>query len=60
MHAVGVLSLLDLDFSKLSEVFPGPDSDMRVGELKAWLVEKGVLDLEAVPLNCEKVGKVRS
>ena len=46
------------DFLKLSEVFPGPTSDIRVKELKAWLVAKGVRDFEAVPLNCDKVGKV--
>jgi len=45
------------DFLKLSEVFPGPASDARIKELKAWLVAKGVRDFEAVPLNCDKVGK---
>lgn len=53
--------LLVLDFLKLSEVFPGPGSvsEARIKELKAWLVAKGVRDFEAVPLNCDKVGKVR-
>jgi 5'-3' exoribonuclease 1 len=50
---------LALDFLKLSEVFPGPTSDARIKELKAWLVAKGVRDFEPVPLNCDKVGKVR-
>jgi hypothetical protein len=54
------LELLALDFLKLSEVFPGPTSGARVKELKAWLGEKGVRDFEPVPLNCDKVGKVRS
>jgi hypothetical protein len=60
MHCTDVLSLLALDFSKLSEVFPGTTSDARVEELKAWLVEKRIQDFEAVPLNYNKVGKVRS
>ena len=60
MCSAGVLNLLVLDFLKLSEVFSGPTSDARVKELKAWLVAKGVRDFEAVPLNCDKVGKVRS
>ena len=55
---MSALSLLALDFLKLSEVFPGPASDARIKELKTWLVEKGVRDFEAVPLNCDKVGKV--
>jgi len=54
------LNLLALGFLKLSEVFPGPTSDARVKELMAWLVSKGVRDFEVVPLNCDKVGKVRS
>ena len=49
-----------LDFLKLSEVFPSPTSDARTKELKAWLAAKGVRDFEAVPLNCDKVGKVTS
>lgn len=56
----GCLNSLGLDFLKLSEVFPGSASDERIKELKAWLVAKGVRDFEAVPLNCDKVGKVRS
>ena len=58
MCSMSALSLLALDFLKLSEVFPGPASDARIKELKTWLVEKGVRDFEAVPLNCDKVGKV--
>ena len=46
------------DFLKLSELFLGETSDARIKELKAWLVAKGVRDFEAVPLNCDKVGKV--
>jgi len=53
------LNFLALDFLKLSEVFPGPTSDARIKELKAWLVAKGIRDFEAVPLNCDKVGMVR-
>lgn len=49
---------LALDFLRLSDVFPGPTSGARVKELKTWLVAKGVRDFEAVPLNCDKVGKV--
>ena len=49
-----------IDFLKLSAVFPGPTSSARIKELKAWLVEKGVRDFEAVPLNCDKVEKVGS
>jgi len=60
MCPVDVLNLLALDFLKLSEVFSGPTSDARIKELKTWLVAKGVRDFEAVPLNCDKVGKVRS
>jgi len=59
MRPAGILHLLGLDFLKLSEVFSGPTSDGRIKELKAWLVAKGVRDFEAVPLNCDKVGKVR-
>ena len=51
---------LSLDFLQLSEVFPSPDSDSRVRELKDWLVAKGVSNFEAVPLNCESVEKVSS
>ena len=53
-----IVYVFALDFLKLSEVFPGPSSGARVRELKAWLVAKGVRDFEAVPLNCDKVGKV--
>lgn len=56
---MGFLNFLALDFLKLSEVFPGPASDARIKELMAWLVAKGVRDFEAVPLDCDKVGKVR-
>ncbi|KAF9781094.1 exonuclease II [Thelephora terrestris] len=45
------------DFLQLSEVFPGPGSDDRIKQLKAWLGAKGVRDFEAVPLNCDSVGK---
>lgn len=60
MYSASILNSLVLDFLKLSEVFPGSTSDARIKELKAWLVAKGVRDFEAVPLNCDKVGKVRS
>jgi hypothetical protein len=58
MCSKAVSKSLASDFLKLSEVFPGPTSGARVRELKAWLVAKGVRDFEAVPLNCDKVGKV--
>jgi len=59
MRFADVLNFLAVDFLKLSEVFPGSASDTRIKELKAWLVAKGVRDFEPVPLNCDKVGKVR-
>ena len=59
MRFADVLNFLAVDFLKLSEVFPGSSSDTRIKELKAWLVAKGVRDFEAVPLTCDKVGKVR-
>lgn len=46
------------DFVKVSEVFPGADSEARLKDVKAWLVVKGVRDFETVSLNCDKVGKV--
>lgn len=52
------LIFLVLDFLQLSEVFPGPDFDSRVTELKEWLAAKGIRDLETVPLHCDNVGKV--
>lgn len=60
MRSAVVLEFFASDFLKLSEVFPGPNSGARVRELKAWLVTKGIRDFEAVPLNCDKVGKVGS
>lgn len=58
MCSVLVSKLFASDFLKLSDVFPGSTSGARIRELKAWLVAKGVRDFEAVPLNCDKVGKV--
>ena len=49
-----------LDFLQLSEVFGGLDLDFRIGELKAWLAAQGIQDLEAVPLDCDSVGKART
>ena len=60
MCSVGILISFVVDPLKLSEVFPGSTSDVRIKELKVWLATKGVLDLEPVPLNCANIGKVRS
>ena len=59
MRSAGVFKRSASDFLKLSEVFPGPEFDTRVRELKAWLVAKGIRDFEAVPLYCDNVMKVR-
>jgi hypothetical protein len=56
----GCFDRFALDFLQLSEVFPGPDSNSKVGQLMDWLVTKGIRDFEAVPLNCENIGKVSS
>lgn len=47
----------DYDFLQLSKVFPGSAFNAKTKELKAWLGAKGVRDFEAVPLNCDHVGK---
>lgn len=43
---------------KAVEVFPGPNSDSRVIEVRHWLKTKGVRDLEAVSLFCDQLTKV--
>jgi len=58
VFSAGIYNSSAPDFLKSSEVFPGPTSDARIKELKAWLVAKGVRDFEPVPLNCDKVAKV--
>lgn len=45
---------------KASEVFPGPDPDGKVKEVKNWLKSKGVRDFEPVSLFCDQLTKVRS
>jgi hypothetical protein len=45
---------------KAGDLFPGPEPDKKVKEIKAWLAEKGVKDLEPVPLSTETFEKVRS
>ena len=55
-----VVNSLASDPLKLSEVFPGPASNVRIKELKTWLVAKGVLDFEPVPLNYQNIRKVES
>lgn len=52
--------LLASDFLQLSDVFPGPGFDSRANELKDWFVAKGIWDFEAVPLDCDAIGKVSS
>ena len=43
---------------KASEVFPGPDSDERIIEVRHWLKTKGVRDFESVSLFCDQLTKV--
>jgi hypothetical protein len=45
---------------KAGDLFPGLEPDKKVKEIKAWLAEKGVKDLEPVPLSTETFEKVRS
>ncbi|PPQ70177.1 hypothetical protein CVT26_014453 [Gymnopilus dilepis] len=42
---------------KASEVFPGPDPDGKVKEVKNWLKSKGVRDFEPVSLFCDQLTK---
>ncbi|PVF93617.1 hypothetical protein CPB86DRAFT_715030 [Serendipita vermifera] len=42
---------------KASDLFPGADADKKVKEIKAWLADKGVKDLEPVPLSTETFEK---
>jgi 5'-3' exoribonuclease 1 len=43
-----------------SDIFPGPDADAKVKEIRVWLNEKGVKDFEAVPLTTQALDKVSS
>ncbi|KDR68528.1 hypothetical protein GALMADRAFT_78457 [Galerina marginata CBS 339.88] len=43
--------------AKASEVFPGPDPDGKVKEIKNWLKSKGVRDFEPVSLFCDQLTK---
>ncbi|KAF8910440.1 XRN 5'-3' exonuclease N-terminus-domain-containing protein [Gymnopilus junonius] len=42
---------------KAAEVFPGPDPDGRVKEVKSWLKSRGVRDFEPVSLFCDQLTK---
>lgn len=43
---------------KASDVFPGPDPDGNVREIKSWLKSKGVRDFEPVSLYCDQLAQV--
>ncbi|KAK0205111.1 exonuclease II [Desarmillaria ectypa] len=43
--------------AKALEALPGPDSDGRVREIKAWLKTQGVRDFEPVSLFCDQLTK---
>lgn len=43
--------------ARASDIFPGPDPDSRIREIKAWLKTKGVRDFEPVSLFCDQLGK---
>lgn len=43
-----------------ADLFPGPDADAKVKAAKAWLAERGIKDLDAVPLATETLEKVLS
>ncbi|PCH42061.1 hypothetical protein WOLCODRAFT_73218 [Wolfiporia cocos MD-104 SS10] len=40
-----------------ADIFPGPDADNKVKEVKAWLTSKGVRDFEPVSLFCDQLKK---
>jgi 5'-3' exoribonuclease 1 len=43
---------------KAADLFPGPDADAKVKAAKEWLVERGIKDLDPVPLATETLEKV--
>jgi hypothetical protein len=45
---------------KATDIFPGPDSDAKVKDAKSWLAERGIRDLDPVPLATETLEKVLS
>jgi hypothetical protein len=45
---------------KATDLFPGPDADAKVKAAKEWLVERGIKDLDPVPLATETLEKVLS
>lgn len=54
--------ILDLksvtDMPSAASIFSGPRADLAVKEVKSWLNEKGIRDLEAVSLYCDQLDKV--
>ncbi|PPQ77620.1 hypothetical protein CVT25_011231 [Psilocybe cyanescens] len=55
-----VFKILDMSgdaMAKASDVFPGPDPDAKVKEIKNWLKSKGVRDFEPVSLFCDQLTK---
>lgn len=45
---------------KASDLFPGPDADAKVKAAKTWLAERGIKDLDPVPLATKTLEKVLS
>jgi hypothetical protein len=44
--------------SRATDLFPGPDADAKVQEVKQWLKSQGVNDLDPVSLFCDQLDKV--
>jgi hypothetical protein len=45
--------------SRATDLFPGPEADAKVQEVKQWLKSQGVGDLDAVSLFCDQLDKVK-
>lgn len=48
-----------LDLKQMHDIFPQDAMDAKMKEIKAWLKERKVDDLERVSLNADQLDKVR-